>query len=431
MKIAYLTNQYPKVSHSFVRREIAALEADAVGAGDGSKFEILRYSIRRVDEAIVDPADQREQDLTHYVLDHWPLGLVWATLVFKLTHPIKYFKAAMTMFRLGRASDRGVMRHVIYLMEACWLARRFQAEGIEHVHVHFGTNPASVMLLVHQLTGVDYSITCHGPEEFDKPLEACLQEKIENAKFVVGVSSFGRSQLYRRCGYEHWPRVHVLHCGVGDDYLKADLTAIPERRNLVCLGRICEQKGQLLLIRAAANLAAEGCDFHLTFVGDGEMRPELERLIDEFKMTDRVTITGWQSGEEVRQAMLDCRAMVLPSFAEGLPVAIMEALALGRPVISTYIAGIPELVDQACGWMVPAGSVEDLTDAMRGCLAASDATLAEMGRCGAERVGRRHSVNHQASRLAAMIRGEVPGPAAQSTSPSVSTSAGDGVEAAA
>ena len=145
----------------------------------------------------------------------------------------------------------------------------------------------------------------------------------------------------------------------------ATVTPMPDRPRLVNVGRLTEQKGQLLLIEAAAHLHAQGIDFELVIVGDGPFRGKLERLIDQHGLRDRVRITGFLNNHGVRLELEAARALVMPSFAEGLPVVIMEALALGRPVISTYVAGIPELVEPGrSGWLIPAGAVEPLAAAM-------------------------------------------------------------------
>ena len=162
-----------------------------------------------------------------------------------------------------------------------------------------------------------------------------------------------------------------------------------------------EQKGQILLIEAAARLRDRGLDFELVIVGDGPMREEIERLIDQFDLQGRVRITGYLSNQGVLQEILNARALVLPSFAEGLPVVIMEAMALGRPVISTHIAGIPELLEPGVnGWLVPAGAVEPLVDAMAAVLTAVPADLEAMGRAGAARVALQHNVGIEVKKLA-------------------------------
>jgi glycosyltransferase involved in cell wall biosynthesis len=170
------------------------------------------------------------------------------------------------------------------------------------------------------------------------------------------------------------------------------------------VGRLCEQKGQLLLVEAVARLAARGVRMELVLAGDGEMRADVEQAIARHRLEQAVRITGWIGGERVREEILAARALVLPSFAEGLPVVIMEALALRRPVITTYVAGIPELVrDGIEGWLVPAGNVEALAEAMADALSAPAADLARRGDAGRERVLARHAVQTEAAKLQALI----------------------------
>jgi len=129
-------------------------------------------------------------------------------------------------------------------------------------------------------------------------------------------------------------------------------------------------------------------------------------LVREHGLQDRVRITGWISSSQVREEILAARAMVLPSFAEGLPVVIMEALALRRPVITTYIAGIPELVRAGeNGWLIPAGSASALTAAIEDCLSRAPGEIKTMGEAGRHRVIERHSIDNEARKLATYIRG--------------------------
>ena len=205
----------------------------------------------------------------------------------------------------------------------------------------------------------------HGPEEFDKPELLWLGEKIRRSAFVVAVSSFGRSQLFRWAAYADWPKVQVVHCGIDPGFHAVPPRPIPAAPRLVCVGRLCEQKGQMLLVRAVQAVVAKGILVHLVLAGDGEMRGAIEQLIDASGLREHITITGWINGDQVREEILAARAMVLPSFAEGLPVVVMEAMALRRPVLSTYIAGIPELViADENGWLFPAGDVAALAEAL-------------------------------------------------------------------
>jgi len=256
--------------------------------------------------------------------------------------------------------------------------------------------------------GPPYSFTVHGPEEFDKAQAIALEEKIKHSTFVVAVSSFSKSQLYRWCKYDQWSKIHVVHCGVDQLFLKQEHVPIPNQPRLVCIGRLSEQKGHLLLIKAAGQLAAQGLTFELVLVGDGPLRPQIEAMVVQLGLQNYVEITGWASNFEVQQHLLASRAMVLPSFAEGLPVVVMEALALRRPVLSTYVAGIPELVEPGtCGWLVPSGSVESLTEAMRAVLHTPVEELEHMGQVGAERVARYHNATLESSKLVALFRGDI------------------------
>ena len=261
-----------------------------------------------------------------------------------------------------------------------------------------------VAMLCHELGGPSFSFTVHGPEEFDKPEFLGLREKIQRAAFVIAISSFGRAQLCRWARPEDWPKLDVVRCGVDEDLLQAPVRPVPEAPRLVCVARISEQKGHLLLAEAAALLAADGLDFQIVLIGDGPMRGQLEAVLRRRGLGERFLLTGWLDAARVREAVQDARALVLPSFAEGLPVVVMEALALHRPVITTAIAGNPELVnDGVNGWLVPAGSVEALAHAMRAALQASPGRLEEMGRAGAALVARQHDVSREAHKLASLF----------------------------
>ncbi|MEG3842554.1 glycosyltransferase family 4 protein [Microcoleus sp. herbarium14] len=396
MIIAYLVNQYPKVSHSFVRREVAAVETCGL--------KVARFSIRSCESELVDGADKLEQELTKVILGIGVKGLVLALLRVALTKPARFLEALRLTFKVGWHSERGIILHLAYLAEACVLLNWFAEQGIAHVHAHFGTNSTTVAMLCRVLGGPTYSFTVHGPEEFDKATLLSLEDKIQRSTFVAAVSSFGKSQLFRWCDRTLWSKIHVIHCGVDAAFLVHPHVPIPAAPRLVCIGRLSEQKGHLLLLEAAHLLAVEGLDFKLVFVGDGPLRSEIEQQIAQLKLQNHIEITGWASSEQVREQLLASRAMVLPSFAEGLPVVIMESLALNRPVISTYVAGIPELVEPGvCGWLVPPGSAEVLAIAMRAALEAPLEKLEEMGKAGAERVAQQHNVDLEAKKLVALF----------------------------
>lgn len=400
MNIAYLVNQYPKVSHSFIRREIAGLEVCGL--------QVARFALRSCGSELVDEADKLELEKTRIVLEVGIAGLLVNLLSTALSRPVAWVKALWLMVQTSRLSERNILYHFAYLAEACVLLGWCSKLGIKHVHAHFGTNSTTVAMLCRVLGGPTYSFTVHGPEEFDAPKALYLGEKIKRAAFVVAVSSFGKSQLLRWSDRQHWSKIHVVRCGVDEIFLSQPHTPVPDTPRLVCIGRLSEQKGHMLLLEAAGRLAAQGLQFKLILVGDGPLRGEIETLISQLGLQDHVEITGWASNALVQQQILAARAMVLPSFAEGLPVVVMEALALGRPVISTYVAGIPELVEPGvCGWLVPAGSVEALTAVMRHALESPTEKLEQMGCAGAERVARHHNATMEARQLASLLSSSI------------------------
>jgi len=390
-------NSYPMTSTTFIRREIQALEQQGV--------DILRVALRTWHVDLVEEDDKAEQQRTRYVLHDGTVALLLVVFRMLFEAPISFVQAFLLACRMSRRADRPLFVHLVYLAEACRIKPWLHQAGVEHVHAHFGTNTAEVAMLVHVLGGPHWSFTVHGPEEFDKAPLIGLAEKVRRCAFVVAVSSYGRSQLYRQAQYEDWPKIRVVHCGLDRSFYAAPLGPSSSVRRFVYVGRLCEQKGPLLLIEAARRLAADGTDFELVLAGDGELRGEIETLIARYSLQGNIRITGWISNDKVRAEIVAARALILPSFAEGLPVVLMEAMALQRPVISTYIAGIPELVrDGEHGWLVPAGDVDALVGAMRVCLSAPADTLTRMGEAARKSALANHNVEKEAEKLLMLFR---------------------------
>ena len=392
-RIAYLINQYPKVSHTFIRREIMALERQG--------FEVQRLAVKGWADHLADKDDLQERGKTTYLLQNGVFGLVTALVRVLLTTPMRLFSGLALAIKMAKGSDRPLPYHLAYLAEACVMLPLLKAFGAKHLHAHFATNSTEVAMLAHALGGPTYSFTVHGTGEFDKIQQLGITEKVRRAAFVVAICSHGRSQLFRFLDHALWPKVQLVHCGLEPAFHDVAPTPPPLIPRLVCVGRLCKEKGQLLLIEASHRLAQEGIAFELVLAGDGEMRGVLENLISKYKLTDKIRITGWISSDQVRSEILASQALVLPSFSEGLPIVIMEAMALRRPVLTTYVGGIPELVQHGeNGWLFPAGSIDALASAMRECLAASPAALEAMGNAAHERVLASHAIDVEVSKLA-------------------------------
>jgi glycosyltransferase involved in cell wall biosynthesis len=321
-----------------------------------------------------------------------------------LTRPLRWLSAINVTLKMSRASDRGILRHLAYLIEAAAILPILAENGVDHLHVHFGTNSAAVARLIRRLGGPVYSMTVHGPVEFDAPIGFSLREKAIEAGFVVAISDFCFAQLCRWLPPDQWPKIHIVHCTAGDSYFESSIPIDDSCRMLLSIGRLDAQKGQVLLIDAIKIAVDQGVDVRLTLIGDGELRPLIEQRINSYGLSRHINITGWLDEPNIKNLLQQARALVQPSFAEGLPVVIMEAFAMARPVISTHVAAIPELVrHQVNGWLVPAGNVDDLVTAIKDAMTLPANTLNAMGQAGRDRAISRHSIKAQVTLLESLF----------------------------
>lgn len=399
MRIAYLVNCYPAPSHSFIRREIAGVEA----AG----LPVTAYSIRPAPAHLPDPRDELARQRTVNVLDKGIIALLGALVIEAITRPAGFVRALGCGYKMGRVSSNGGWRQIAYLAEAAWLNRHWRAAGVTHVHAHFGTNPAAVARLARLWGGPPYSFTVHGPDEFDAPGAIDLSGKIADAAFVAGISSYGRSQLMRWAAPADWAKIEIVRCGVDRDFLDTSASDPPDNATLCCVARLGPQKGLHILVEAIALIAPERPNLRVIVLGDGPLRASLEAQAMARGVSDNIIFAGLASSDAVRQHLTDARAFVLPSFAEGLPVVLMEALALRRPVITTWVAGIPELVDSKVGWLSPPGDAAALADAIRAALDAPVAQIAAMGSVGHARVSAMHDAAKNGAQMAALFKSTV------------------------
>jgi colanic acid/amylovoran biosynthesis glycosyltransferase len=399
-KIAYFTNVYPAVSHGFIRREILAVERQGM--------HVTRVALRGWDSEIFDDQDRLEQEKTRYVLQHGAFPLIGAVLRALVLSPRRFFAGLALTLRPGRRSVRPWPYHMVYLAEACRLVAWLREAGIGHVHAHFGTNSAEIVMLARVLGGPPYSFTVHGPVEFDNIDYFGTAEKIGRSAFTVAITDFTRSQLCRTVPYPEWAKIRVIRCGLDPEFFATAPGPVPDEPRITCIGRLVEQKGQQILIEAAARLRDRGRRFKLSVVGGGPMYPEVKQLVQHYGLEDVVELHGAVGTEQLLEELRLARALVLPSFAEGLPMVIMEAMALGRPVVSTYVAGIPELVVPGeTGWLVPAGAVEPLADAVEQVLDATPEELQAMGRTAFARVASLHSADDLGASLASLFRASI------------------------
>jgi colanic acid/amylovoran biosynthesis glycosyltransferase len=386
-------------STTFIRREIEALE--------DLGLSIKRFGIRTWAGQLVDPRDIAEKQRTKYLLTGNVGGLFVALTKEMFVNPRGLYRSLGLWRQLLRNSNGEFIRHVAYLMQAASFHQLAQFNRIDHVHVHFATNATTVAMLSHVMGGPSFSFTVHGPDEFVDPKRLSLDIKIRHAAFVVAISNFCKQQLLQFAPPDHPEKVQIARCGLALEEFDVSRDYETNNQTLVCVGRLCPQKGQILIPKAAAALRREFPKLKVILVGDGESRRAIEASITTYNVTDVVELRGWTANRDVLALVRDSRALLLPSYAEGLPVVIMEALALGRPVISTIIAGIPELVDDSCGWLFQAGDEDELIAAIRASLTCSPLELAQKGATGRARVEQLHDRRELAKSLYRSFQGAV------------------------
>lgn len=397
--IAYLTSLYARAGDTFIRREVEELRQRG--------FVVHTFSIRRADEGEgVSEEILREQRSTDYVLEHGPVRLGLAFLRMALRAPLRMLRAVRQAGRIRWPGLRSWIWHGIYLLEASYLAEQLLARRVALLHDHISMSSATVAMLASTLSGIPFSMTVHGPHDFLEADRWALGEKVAASARTVCISDYGRSQCMLVTAPEHWPKLEVLRCGVDASFLEPPPPTPPASPRFVSVGRLSPEKGQVLLIEAAAALRDAGVQARIALLGDGPSRAAIEQRIRELGVEDRIELLGWRGSDEVRRIVAASHAMVLPSFAEGIPVVLMEAMALGRPVIATYVGGVPELVQPGdSGWLVPAGALDELVHAMREALEAPPERLARMGARGRERVLQLHHPSQQGERLARLLAG--------------------------
>lgn len=362
MRIAYLCNRYPAVSLTFIQREVAALRRLGV--------QLETMSIRRCSrEHILSAADREASQSTFSVLPIGLARLLGTHLAAMLGHPRRYLATFALALRLRPRGLRGLVWQVFYFAEAIVIWRRCEQRGIRHIHVHFANVAADVALLATRFGGErrgwSWSFTLHGPVEFFEISQSRLAEKLARASFVICISDFARSQAMALLEHSLWGKLHVVHCGVDLDVFAPTSREPGRELELLSVGRLVEVKGQAVLLQALALLRDAGVAANLTLVGDGPQRARLQALAVTLGVDHCVSFLGAVGQEQITSFYAACDIFCLASFAEGVPVVLMEAMASATPVVATAIAGIPELVhDGHSGLVVPPGRADALAGAI-------------------------------------------------------------------
>lgn len=402
LRIAYLVSSYPEVSHTFIRTEI--LELIKLG------HEVVRFSVRKPATALVDPLDIEEERQTTYLLGQSWFVLTYSVFEQLFRNPVRFFKTFWNALSMSKGSNRSLFRHLCYFVEACLLENQCRQHKLTFLHVHFSNNGAEVARIAHRLGGPAYSFTVHGTADFSDPFGAHLEEKAKEANAVYATSYYGLGQLKNAVNEKHWEKFGIIPCALTERFFETP-EPIPEGvPTFFCVGRLAKEKGHLILVEALQKIRERGYEANLVIAGDGALRKKLHEKVAKLGLDQHVHFTGFLSEKLIRDYLKRSCCFVLPSFSEGLPVVMMEAFAMGRPVISSNIAGIPELIkENETGWLVPPGCSEMLADKMEEALKMNAKDLYQMGLKGRERVMERHHPSRVIPKLEKQFRGFING----------------------
>lgn len=397
--IAYVTGQYPSVSHTFIQREVMGLRDLGV--------EVLTCTVRRPPaKAVVGPEQQAEAAQTFAILAtaRNPLTLLAAHGRMLRRDAGRWFAALRLAWATRPPGLKAFLWQMAYFLEAGVLADHLLARGVVHMHNHFGDSSGSLTMIASQMSGIPFSITLHGPTIFFETHWWRLDAKVARAAFIACISHFCRSQAMLFSDQAHWHKLRIVHCGV----TPARYGAAPRKpfSGHVCfVGRLDAVKGVPLLLEAFAANRPRHPGARLTIAGDGPARAALEAQAQSLGLTGAVRFTGYLDETAVAALLEASDMLVLPSFAEGLPVVLMEALASQIPVIATQVAGVSELVqDGISGFIVPPGDVETL--ALRLDRLLSDPELcAAMGKAGRRKVEAEFDIKGEVDKLATLFKG--------------------------
>jgi colanic acid/amylovoran biosynthesis glycosyltransferase len=399
-RMAYLSAQHPMLSMIFIVREIAQLEQ--LG------FDIEVASVNNADR----PRDKltaieaAQADKTYYIKAHGLAGALAAHAHTLFTRPLRYLRGWRYAASLAGLDLRALAMQCLYLTEALMLGRWMQRRQLAHVHVHLGSQPATVGLLAKQVFDIGLSITVHGADEFYDAWRQHLAQKVAHADFIVCISNFARSQLMFVSDSRHWNNLVVCRLGIDVTLFNPrpyTRTRADEPFHILCVGRLSAAKGQQLLIEAVARLRGMGRPVSLDIVGGGANMPVLQALVRQHGLADVVTLSGPVNQDRIREhyARADCFAMA--SFAEGVPVVLMEAMSMQIPCVTSHITGIPELITHdENGLLTPPSNVDGLVAQLDRLIA--DPVLARrLGEAARTQVQMHYDLQGNVAKLAAIF----------------------------
>ena len=394
-RMAYLVSQYPMLSMIFIIREV--LQLRALG------FDIDVASINAADRGAegLTRDEAAEADRTYYIKPHGLRGAVAAHVKTLVSHPGGYLKGFWQVLQFARFDLKALFYQLMYFSEALMVGVWMTQRGQRHLHAHLGSQAATVGLYVKTIFGYGFSITVHGPDEFYDAPGQHLTEKVIAADFICCISYFARSQLMKLSPWEHWRKLEVSRLGVDPAvFAPRPFRDQPAPFEIICVGRLTPAKGQHILVQAVQQLTEKGRSLRLRLVGDGEDRASLERQVRQLGVESQVIFEGAVNQDRIRDLYAGADLFAIPSFAEGIPVVLMEAMAMEIPCVTTRITGIPELIeDGVTGLLVAPSDIDGLASAIERLM--DDPALRQrLGKNGRKQVEANYDLARNVDRLA-------------------------------
>lgn len=394
LHIAYLTNQYPAVSHTFIYKEINELRKLDINVSTASINLCDRPPARLPD------GERKAAESTFYVKSGGVLPVLRQSVRSLCRRPLASARGLWFTLRLG-----GSYKRLFYFAEALILGDWMWRSHLRHLHVHFGSAASSVAMIAARIFPITLSLTIHGPDEFYEVRKNYLKEKVEISRFVCCISNFTRSQLMKHSPTSEWHKLKLVPLGVDPaEFQPRPFRYDPSPFEIVCVGRLVPAKGQHILLRAFMRLVDQNRDVRLRFLGDGPDAASLKQMVAERGLNRQVIFEGAVNHERVRLALQDADVFALASFAEGVPVALMEAMAMEVPCVSTAIMGIPELLRHEIeGLLAPPSDDEQLFAALAR-LMDEPQLRRQLGRAGRNRVIQSYHLQDNTAKLAGIFQ---------------------------
>jgi glycosyltransferase involved in cell wall biosynthesis len=402
--LAYLCSTYVALSMVFVMREVRQLREL------GLNIDVA--CINPPDRALADltAVEQAEAKRTYCVKEHGISGAAAAHVQALFQDLFGYMRGLRLALRLGGLDLRRLLYNFLYFTEALMIGQWMRRKGQKHLHVHLASQAATVGMFVHHVFAFGFSITVHGPDEFYDATGQYLAEKIAAADFICCITAFTRSQLMMLSPYAHWHKFVLARVGI-DTTVFSPRPGRPVRDafEILCIGRLTPAKGQHLLIDAVDALARQGRSVRLRLGGRGPDESSLREHAASIEHPQCIVFEGGVDQDRICSLYAAADVFCLPSFAEGLPGVLMEAMAMEIPCVTTHITGVPELIcDGVNGLLVPPSDVDALVQALTRLM--DDAELQQrIGRNSRARVVERHDLRRNMERLAGIFTERVKG----------------------